>query len=490
MPWNVALDQRPAAVALPRTAAEVVRRSSAPPPQQGLRVAPQSTGHNAGPLVARASTTSSSCAPSAMPGVTIDPTRRIARVEGGALWMDAVEPAADHGLAACTAARPTSASPATASAAASAGTPASSASPPTASPRSSSSPPTASTCAPTPTTNAELFWALRGGGGNFGVVTALEFRALPDRDGVCRHARLGPRPRRARAAPLGRLGARRARTTSRRRSASSTCRRCRSIPEPLRGRSLVVIDGAVLGCDDAGRGDPRPPARARPGDRHLRPGARPRSLIRLHMDPEGPTPVRLRRDDARRAPRRGDRRLPRAGRPRLDVVAAAGRAAPARRRARPPARGRRRASHLDAPVRRLRRRDRGHPGDGGAGAARRASGSPRRSAPWANGRSYLNFAENPVDARTATPTAWAQLKGIRSAVDPHGTFVANHPVPRLFENGTAHGLAAVASRNDLRSSRAPLRPGFDPGRNVLARREATPRHALSAVGSGAACGRR
>ena len=57
-------------------------------------------------------------------------------------------------------------------------------------------------------------------------------------------------------------------------------------------------------------------------------------------------------------------------------------------------------------------------------------------APYANGRTYLNFAENPVDTRSAyEESAWTQLTGIRSAVDPHGVFAANHPVPRLFEDG-------------------------------------------------------
>lgn len=47
--WNLAVDQRPAAIAYPadqREVAAVVGACAA----AGLRVAPQSTGHNAGPL--------------------------------------------------------------------------------------------------------------------------------------------------------------------------------------------------------------------------------------------------------------------------------------------------------------------------------------------------------------------------------------------------------------------------------------------------------
>ena len=48
-PWNVAVEQRPAAIAYPANATEtsqVIRAAVA----AGLRVAPQSTGHNAGLL--------------------------------------------------------------------------------------------------------------------------------------------------------------------------------------------------------------------------------------------------------------------------------------------------------------------------------------------------------------------------------------------------------------------------------------------------------
>src|SRR5690349_6723886 len=47
--FNVTIDQRPAAIALPRDADEV-RSAVALAAEHGLRVAPQRTGHNAGPL--------------------------------------------------------------------------------------------------------------------------------------------------------------------------------------------------------------------------------------------------------------------------------------------------------------------------------------------------------------------------------------------------------------------------------------------------------
>ncbi len=74
--------------------------------------------------------------------------------------------------------------------------------------------------------------------------------------------------------------------------------------------------------------------------------------------------------------------------------------------------------------------------ESGAAAQAAATRLSAALAPFANGRQYLNFAENPVDVASAYPDpAWRQLAGIRSAVDPDGLFVANHPVPRLYENG-------------------------------------------------------
>src|SRR5215212_10292612 len=94
--WNLAVDQRPAAVALPLTdgdVAEVVNFAR----EEGLRVAPQGTGHGAAAIAGLENTIL--LATRRMRGVRIDPVTRRARVRAGALWADVTAPASAYGLA-------------------------------------------------------------------------------------------------------------------------------------------------------------------------------------------------------------------------------------------------------------------------------------------------------------------------------------------------------------------------------------------------------
>jgi hypothetical protein len=51
-------------------------------------------------------------------------------------------------------------------------------------------------------------------------------------------------------------------------------------------------------------------------------------------------------------------------------------------------------------------------------------------APYSRGRQYLNFQEEPVDPSTGfDATTWAALQRIRQATDPTGLFQANHEIP-------------------------------------------------------------
>ena len=247
-PWNVAVDQRPAAVAFPANAvetAQLVRAAVA----AGLRVAPQSTGHNAGPLgrlddvvIVRTS---------GMTHVDIDPARQRARVGGGALWLPVVEAAAAQGFAVLHGSSPdvgvagyslgggifmysrklgmqtnniTGVELVTA---------------------------TGSIVWASATENAELFWAVRGGGGNFGIVTALEFAIFPFQDAYAGMLVWD----RTETERVIRAWADWAGTAP---DEVTTSFRVLNlpplpdIPEPFRGRQLVVIDGAVL--DTAGVG--------------------------------------------------------------------------------------------------------------------------------------------------------------------------------------------------------------------------------------------
>lgn len=177
--WNLAVDQQPAAVALPESARDVgtiVRWAR----ERGLRVAPQGTGHNALPLGSLAHTVLLKT--ERMRGVTIDVRKQRARVDAGVLWGDVTDAAADYGLAALAGSSPDvgvvgytlgggiswlgrrhglAANSVTAIELVNAD---------------------GELLRADHERHAELFWALRGGGGSFGVVTALEFALYPITD--------------------------------------------------------------------------------------------------------------------------------------------------------------------------------------------------------------------------------------------------------------------------------------------------------------------
>ncbi|MBI2246065.1 MAG: FAD-binding oxidoreductase [Nocardioides sp.] len=432
LPWNVAIDQRPAAVAMPRTAAEVatVVRVAA---EAGLRVAPQSTGHNAGPLAAQGLDDVVLVRTSEMGTAIADPVRGIVRVEGGAIWEPAVDAAAAHGKAVLH----------------------------------GSSPDVGiagyslgggigwyarklglatnsltgvelviddgSLVRADDTTNRELFWAIRGGGGSFGVVTALEFR-MYDIETAYAGILMWDLTR---IEPVLREWAAWAPTAPDEITTSFRAMRLPEMPDLpdfLRGRELAVIDGAVLGSDERGQ-------ELLAGLRALRPEldtfARvpAKSLVRLHMDPEGGAPFAS--DSAMLA-----------SFPDAAVDAFIAEAGPDARTSLLMAELRQLGGALGRPHEGggvLNRLDAQFVTFGGGIAATPEIGAQAHAdavrltealAPFDNGRQYLNFAENPVDTRSAYgPDVWTQLTGIRSAVDPHGIFAANHPVPRLYENG-------------------------------------------------------
>src|SRR5580693_6308886 len=92
--WNLAVDQRPADVVA------AVRFARA----NGMRIAPQGTGHGAGPLEPLHG--AMLLRTTRMRKVRIDPAARTARAEAGAVWADVTVPAGQHGLAALAGSSP------------------------------------------------------------------------------------------------------------------------------------------------------------------------------------------------------------------------------------------------------------------------------------------------------------------------------------------------------------------------------------------------
>ena len=138
---------------------------------------------------------------------------------------------------------------------------------------------------------------MRGGGGNFGVVTALEFRMYDIETAYAGFLMWDL----AHAEPVLREWAAWAPDAPDEVTTSFRVMRMPPMPELpdfLRGRELVIIDGAVLGSDERGAELLAGLRALRPGDGHLRAGPREVAGPAAH-GPRGRRAVRLRQRDAR-----------------------------------------------------------------------------------------------------------------------------------------------------------------------------------------------
>src|SRR4051794_22522887 len=94
--FNLALDLQPAAVAFPRDEADVVAVVNYAR-ENGLRIAPQATGHNPGPLGSLENTILVDVCE--LQAIAIDPAAQRVRVGAGVKWERVAPGLSEHGLA-------------------------------------------------------------------------------------------------------------------------------------------------------------------------------------------------------------------------------------------------------------------------------------------------------------------------------------------------------------------------------------------------------
>ena len=283
--WNLAVDQHPAVVARPESADDVVAVVEVAR-EHHLRVAPQGTGHGASP---RSSLERSVLVDtSRMNAVEIDPERRRVRLQAGAQWQHVVAPAAEHGLAGLAG----SAGDVCVTGYALGGGSGWMA-------RRYGMAANSIRAAEVVTADRglvradadnepDLFWALRGGGGSFGVVTALELELFPVRE-LYAGVLFWPQERATEV-----LGAWGEWTVTVPDEMTSLGRLLNfppfeEIPEPVRGRSFVAVEAAWLG-DEAGGAEVLGPLRALGPEMDTFATIPPPGLAGLHMDPPEPVP--------------------------------------------------------------------------------------------------------------------------------------------------------------------------------------------------------
>ncbi|MFT8394698.1 FAD-binding protein [Propionibacterium sp.] len=450
--WNLAVEQNPVAVVEPETAEDVsaVLRAAG---MLGLQVAPQSTGHGAASLGDLAGTLVLRTL--RMNQVHIDPDRMIARVGAGVLWRDVVEPAAAMGLAApagtssdvgvvgytlgggigwLARSHGLAANSVTAIEVVTAdGTARRLEVPAEGLPGEADQNPGDEG---SDDTDADLLWALRGGGGDFGVVTALEFRLYPMTD-LYAGSLMWPSERAGEV-----LHAWREWVQDLPPSVTTAVRLMRFPPMPelpshLSGKSLVVVEAAAQESGRTGT-ELLAPLRALGPEIDTFAIIAVNALQGLHMDPPEPVPAV------------GDGALIRTVSPELidALVTAAG------------PRGEQAAALLSVELRLLGGELSTSRGEGGAIAGFDAEAAlyavgmtPVLSleaavhagirtvlsavGPWRCDTDYLNFAEEAREPQALFGGALERLRRIHERVDPHGIIRSNHPVNR--EIGSAEG---------------------------------------------------
>jgi FAD binding domain-containing protein len=417
--WNLAVDQRPSAVVVVDSVDDVIAVVDFAR-ARGLHIAAQGTGHGACSLPALADTILLKT--SRLRGVEIDARSRRARVEAGALWADVVAPAAAQGFVVLHGSSP-DVGVMGYTLGGGIGWLA----------RSHGLAANAVTAVEIVTADGrlvwadhesepDLFWAVRGGGGSFGIVTAIEIELFETPEFYA-GAMFWPADRAGEV-----LHAWRAWVDTVPDEMMSVARVLHfpplpHIPEPLRGGSFAIVEAVFTGSEPDGRGLIAP-LRALGPCMDTFAAVGPRALEDLHMDPPAPIPAA------------GDgifvEALPAAA---IDAV----------------------VETAVPPLLTLEIRHLGgvlaepSPRHGAVGAidaefvmfAAGPTPTPGARAavvdaidrakaalgPWEAARAYFNFSERPIDASRLYPVeTYQRLRRINAIFDPSELFVSNHPI--------------------------------------------------------------
>jgi FAD/FMN-containing dehydrogenase len=421
--WDLAVDQRPAVVVFAESVVDVVRAVRFAR-AHGLRIAPQATGHGALPLEELEN--AMLLRTSRMRRVDIFPAARMARAESGAQWENVTLPAGEHGLAALAGTSPNvgvtgytlgggmgwltrrhglAANSVTAVEIVTADS---------------------RLVRADGDHEADIFWAVRGGGGSVGVVTAIEMTLYPAAE-LYAGALLFPIERAKEV-----LHACRQWTDTVPDELTSLGRLLRvpavdAVPEQLRGRAFVLVEAAYIGDAQSGAELLRPLRDLDPEIDTFATIPAP-ALAQLNMDPDAPTPVIG--DGAFLASLPGEA---------IDtILARVGPGAPsplqhveirhlggALARDAPAAGA---LPRIDAPY--LIFAASIAPTPELADAARKQARAVKTAlAPWHAGYDYYNFVETPAEAEVVLPPgSYQRLREIKATYDPDQAIISTHPV--------------------------------------------------------------